>query len=89
MDSGPKARNQTDTSKSIENIGLLFDWLVTEGFVKYSCVIQHLKYVTHSVRSANSIIQKQVLFCEANGKRWKRIASYVGVDDSITSSRAK
>ena len=23
-----------------------------------------------------------MLFCEANGKRWKRMASYVGVDET-------
>ena len=50
--------------------------------LKHFCAIQHFKYVAHIVRSGTNTIQKQILFCEAHGNRWKRMASYVGVDET-------
>lgn len=71
---------QIDWTYKISNKRLLEITKTTE--LKHFCAIQHLKYVAHIVQSGNNTIQKQMLFCEPNGNRWRRMASYVGVDET-------
>ena len=50
--------------------------------LKHFCEIQYLKYVAHIERSGNYSLQKQLLCCETAGNRWRRKASYIGVDEA-------
>ena len=50
--------------------------------LKHFCEMQHLKYVAHVIRNDNNSIQKRLLFCDTRSNRWKRLASYIGVDET-------
>ena len=49
--------------------------------IKTFCKIQHLKYVAHVMRSDNDCLQKQFLFCNAAGNKWRKLASDFSIDE--------